>query len=120
MPFCLSCRSEFKEGVETCPECRERLVAELPQERPVDVDLVEFFSGPFYQVALLRGLLEEKEIVTVVYEGIPYPCMLGSAAQPLFQRVLMSKADLERNREAVDECLELVGPSGESPQEEGC
>jgi len=118
MPFCLSCRSEYRDGVDVCPECGAPLAAGLPDEPPVDVDLVEVFSGPFFQAALLRGLLEEKGLVSVVYEGIPYPCMLGNAAQPLYQKVLISRADLESNREAVDECLELVGPSGGPPREE--
>jgi hypothetical protein len=31
MPFCPKCRYEYREGFETCPDCDETLVPELPE-----------------------------------------------------------------------------------------
>lgn len=41
--YCPDCRAEYREGVETCPDCEIRLVVELPPEGP-DADLVPVFE----------------------------------------------------------------------------
>ena len=30
MPYCPKCRDEFEDWVEECPDCKEKLVDELP------------------------------------------------------------------------------------------
>lgn len=34
MPYCPSCREEFRKGVTWCPDCDVELVAQLPPRRP--------------------------------------------------------------------------------------
>ena len=41
--YCPDCRAEYREGIETCPNCEVRLVVELPPEDP-DADLVPVFE----------------------------------------------------------------------------
>ena len=39
MPFCPKCRYEYRPEIKVCPDCGEKLVAELPPE-PVGQELV--------------------------------------------------------------------------------
>ena len=38
MPFCPKCRYEYRQGIEYCPDCEERLVDSLPPETNTDSD----------------------------------------------------------------------------------
>lgn len=43
MPWCPICKEEYKEGIETCPECNTKLVASLEEAEKSDfVDLIAF------------------------------------------------------------------------------
>jgi len=37
MPFCPKCKYEYREGFDTCPDCEEPLVDELPAEEAEEV-----------------------------------------------------------------------------------
>ncbi len=101
-----------------CQECTVALVDSLPDEEGsaagrMSVDLVEIFTGPFFQVALFRGYLEEQGIPSVIYEADPYSMMVGADAQPPFQRLQVSREDYEKHREMIDDWKKLVNSAAE-------
>ncbi|MBI2838572.1 MAG: hypothetical protein HYX75_09670 [Acidobacteria bacterium] len=116
MPFCPKCLGDYVVGIQACPDCGLALVETPPlDERDLgggDVDLVEVFHGPFWQVALVRGLLDEQQIQTVVYETAPLSGLLGQV-QPPYQRLMMSRVDYEGRLEDVKLCCELVAEADE-------
>jgi hypothetical protein len=66
MPFCPQCNYEYKEGIETCPDCKVELVAELPpkeqeNDSTEDLDLVEIYSLPGLPYAEMVKEAFEKE-----------------------------------------------------------
>ena len=64
--YCPDCRAEYREGIETCPECEARLVAELPPEDP-DRDLVAVFeTADVSLLPIVTSLLDSAEIPYVV------------------------------------------------------
>ena len=64
--YCPDCRAEYREGVETCPDCEVRLVVELPPEGP-DEDLVAIFeTADVSLLPVVKSLLDSAEIPFVV------------------------------------------------------
>jgi hypothetical protein len=123
MPFCPRCRDEFEDWVETCPDCRVRLVAELRVEteptpspghawrhtRPARAkdELVQFASASSETEARMwAGVLEDKGIRTMVKTygggGFRYP-PVSSIIQPsnLQFDVYVLESDLKRAREVL-------------------
>lgn len=48
MPYCPKCKYEYRPDIKVCPDCNEKLVAELPKENESElVDLVEVASFQF-------------------------------------------------------------------------
>ena len=64
--YCPDCRAEYREGVETCPDCEVHLVVELPPEGP-DEDLVAIFeTADVSLLPVVKSLLDSAEIPFVV------------------------------------------------------
>ncbi len=62
--YCPDCRAEYREGIESCPDCEVRLVVELPHEDP-DADLVPIFeTADVSLLPVVKSLLDSA--------GIPY------------------------------------------------
>ena len=64
--YCPDCRAEYREGVESCPDCEVRLVVELPPEDP-DADLVPIFeTADVSLLPIVKSLLDSAGIPCVV------------------------------------------------------
>ncbi len=64
MPFCPSCRYEYKEGIIECPDCGDKLVESLPEEVQPAVDEERHIDW----VALAR--LTSSQYAEMVLEGL--------------------------------------------------
>lgn len=66
MPFCPSCRTEYREGVSVCSDCGAGLLDELPPpEEPAEWVTVEE-TGEETLAAIIRGFLEDRGIAVRV------------------------------------------------------
>lgn len=72
MPFCPSCKYEYRPDIKECPDCREKLVDKLPEEeKPQWADLVEIASFQFEpQAQEARLKLETQGIRSVISNEI--------------------------------------------------
>ncbi len=53
LPYCPKCEYEYSPGIEICPDCGERLVDELPEERWLSREELE--HGKWVAVARLKS-----------------------------------------------------------------
>jgi hypothetical protein len=64
--FCPRCSAEYREEIDSCPDCEVLLVAELPPEDP-DADLVPIFeTADVSLLPIVKSLLESAGIPCVV------------------------------------------------------
>lgn len=63
MMFCPKCRSEYRDGVDRCPDCGADLVAEPGEDRHPDASLVPLLStyNPG-DIAMIRSILDGSSI----------------------------------------------------------
>ena len=105
MPFCPSCRSEYRDGFTRCNECDTALVEALPAQNsaelePDEVHLVELASFPNASEAeMIHELLEGNGISTVI-RGDADPIGATSGAEPA--TLLVDRSELARAREIYD------------------
>ena len=75
MPFCPQCKFEYEPEIEICPECKERLVAELPAgkgaERSTEEstwqELVTVYSTLLYgDAVLMESFLKGSDVPAVL------------------------------------------------------
>jgi hypothetical protein len=70
MPYCPKCRDEFEDWVEECPDCKEKLVDELPplpEEEPREGKLVHIATAPNeIEARLWKGILEDNGIQSMI------------------------------------------------------
>jgi hypothetical protein len=120
MPFCPSCRYEYQAGVTRCADCGGALVEKLPEtSRPVH--LVELYTGRSIETRMLQETLREHGIPSLVRAAEPMRGIIGDAALPMFEQLLIAAEDLEAQREVIDQCLDFVRQGAELPNntEEG-
>ena len=102
MPFCPTCRAEYRTGVTRCAQCNSDLVDSLPaseehESAPGRVQLVELASFPNASEAeMIRELLEGNDVRTVI-RGDVDPIGATSGAEPA--TLLVDRKDLARARE---------------------
>ena len=132
MPFCPTCKFEYRSTIRRCPDCGSDLVAQLPVE-PEPEPLREGESVQVLlctvqgeiQAGLLRDMLR--------FQGIPSRAQLGGirdspyylAAMPapvsspvdIVLRIYVRRGDLGRARQVYDD-FERQGPGGAASEVE--
>jgi hypothetical protein len=123
MPWCPSCRVEYREGYTLCTECQVALVETRPGEAAPDV-LVEVGAFASLEAAeMAQGLLEANDIPTEVEDArVPNP-ELGPAANgevallvprehAELARVLLSEADRGELADGAEAAAEAPAGTG--------
>jgi hypothetical protein len=119
MPFCPSCRTEYREGFYRCVHCEVDLVTELPAEDPFDSEeglaelleneeLAPAFTGPIPILKQLRAELARARIPSIIGPG-EQSCGRGQAPR---LRLYVAASDAERALALFDE---QIAAAVESP-----
>jgi len=118
--YCPECRAEYREGIETCPDCEIRLVVELSAEDP-DEDLVAVFeTADVSLLPIVKSLLDSARIPCVVQgEEALSVLPVGRWGSGISQSGRGLAATFWVDKERVEEVEELLRPlaEGESPAE---
>lgn len=106
MPWCPSCRTEYREGIERCPDCGATLV-EGPVPAPeVEWDPVEWVTveetGDEAEARIVEGYLLEREIPVRILSrhDHEFPTTVGELSTV---EVQVPEEDLDRAIAALDE-----------------
>jgi len=119
MPFCPSCRAEYRPEMKRCSDCDVDLVESLSADESPDeegIQLVELASFPnVAEAEMIREILEGNGIRTV-QRGEIDPIGVASGAEPT--TLLVEQKDLNRAQEIyrvyfAGEQLSEEKPSGE-------
>ncbi|MCK5125737.1 MAG: hypothetical protein KAR42_05735 [candidate division Zixibacteria bacterium] len=99
MPFCPSCKYEYHEGVDTCPDCGDKLVPFLPVDEVADIndgselerdhkDWVHLLNLTSLQIAemCLDGL-RQKNIPAVLHSGTGHFGVTGQMGVSSFRPI---------------------------------
>lgn len=93
MPYCPSCRFEYKPEIVTCPDCNEKLVAQLPEEDATedgksydDWVQVARLTSQQYSDMLLEAL-RAKNIPAVIQSGAGYFGQTGQMGPSSFRPI---------------------------------
>ena len=94
MPFCPKCKYEYQPEVSQCPDCSERLVANLPMEPEDGEDLsvqydwtpVANITSPQYGQMILE-VLHAKEIPAILSDSSGHFSKIGAVGVSSFQPV---------------------------------
>lgn len=107
MPFCPDCRSEYKDGVERCPDCgtllEESLLPEDADAEPTK-HLVEVYVAAGDEEGLVvKGLLESEGIDCALSSDIPHTVMPLNIDGLGAVRITVAEEDAERARQIITE-----------------
>ena len=120
--YCPDCRAEYREGVETCPDCEVRLVAELPPERS-DEDLVAIFeTADVSLLPVVKSLLDSAEIPFIVQGDEALSVLpVGRWGAGISQSGRGLAATIRVDKERASEAEELLRPlaEGQPAEEQG-
>jgi len=105
MPYCPNCRSEYVDGVASCPDCKVALVGELPPPPPrySTAHVEEVVVGEFVQpeAEMWAEVLRNEGIPSVlVAVGAPFAALGTTFMAPHQLRVAAS--DAKRAREILE------------------
>ena len=85
MPYCPSCRLEYRPGFTICPDCNKELVEELPllEEKPSEPNYAEDWIplaqfGTQVYGAMIEGAFKDKGIPVVLLSGAGHFGQVGS------------------------------------------
>ena len=118
MPFCPSCRYEYKLGVRECPDCGARLVERLPDEPPKpereesvpNPDFVPLRNLPSRLYAeMLKEALEAVGIISMIKgdEGVAFRTMTAHIPVSTIT-VWVPRKDLEKAQQVADQMLDHI------------
>ena len=121
MPFCPKCRYEYKDGVNTCPDCDEPLVSSLEhiKEDPLSVpdeykDWVQLARLTSYQsAAMVLEAWRAKDIPCTVLSGAGHFGLLGQMGPSSFRPVGGTFSMMVPPEHAVNADIEAAGILGE-------
>ncbi len=124
MPFCPKCKYEYQPEISKCPDCGERLVANLPMEPETD----EYFSAQYDWTPVARitspqygqmilEVLRAKAIPAILSDSSGHFSKIGAVGATSFQPVagvgttlLVPKENIE---DAAGEAQVILGEEWE-------
>lgn len=117
--YCPICRAEYREGIETCEDCRVPLVAELPspqEDEQEPIEYVEILStyNPA-DIAVIKSILEN-EGLTFYFLGEQFTQVLP-CVQPA--RLMVAEEDEKTVRELLEDLTLSIGPVNLPEENEG-
>jgi len=112
MPFCPNCRSEYIQGIETCADCGERLVAELeplsaaePIEGADSLVLASIIPSPMW-ANMVKDILDQEGIFCALQGAHTAGQLAGMAAIADGQvRVLVPESKVREAKEIINDFL---------------
>jgi hypothetical protein len=131
MPFCPTCRFEYREGITHCPECGVDLVAELPPAEEAapppdpDTELVELIRmGDPSQAEVIQAALREAGIQTMLKTHGPITGRLASVVDGATHDqgiIYVTRNRLEEARQILEavQTGPVEWPEGMEPTEAG-
>lgn len=110
MPYCPTCRSEYREGFNLCADCDVPLVPELPPPAPA-TGVTEIYAGDHVTALMIESALEAAEIQTFSPDDalssiVPYVSGAGTCF-----RVFVRDDDVAKAREIL-QGIHRVGADG--------
>ncbi|MDO9390341.1 MAG: DUF2007 domain-containing protein [bacterium] len=110
MKYCPKCRSEYREGFQTCYDCGSPLAGKLPDvpdETVPEAELVSVFDPPDPMIGqALEALLNDNGIRCVLKsEQIPAYADVAMMLRPRWGRLLVLEGDLARAENLIKEYL---------------
>jgi hypothetical protein len=77
------------------------------------MELVMIYTGPSIEARMLHETLADRGVRSILRAAEPMRGIIGDAALPMFEHVLVADIDLEARRDVIEECLDFVRHSGE-------
>lgn len=121
MPFCPTCRAEYREGVSRCPDCDETLVDVLPPEPETVWDPTDWITveevGDQATASLVEGFLLEQGLPVRVLRRGDKTLVVAVGGLSGYE-IQVPADDLDRALDSLaarDEALDR-GDSGEDPE----
>ena len=107
MPYCPNCRDEFQDWVEECPDCKVKLVDELPplpEEITREGALVHLATAPNeIEARLWKGILEDNGIQSMIKVAESLNLYLSPLG--LKHRLYVLEEDEEKAREVLGDII---------------
>lgn len=104
MPFCPSCRAEYKKGTPVCVDCQTQLVESL-DSTPDTADMVDIYLCNDEQMAdRVRALLEDEGIEVMVrdHASTAFPVSAGEGAE---QRIAVAASQETAARKILADAM---------------
>jgi hypothetical protein len=107
MPYCPNCRDEFQDWVKECPDCKVKLVDELPplpEEITREGALVHLATAPNeIEARLWKGILEDNGIQSMIKVAESLNLYLSPLA--LTHRLYILEEDEQKAREVLGDMI---------------
>jgi len=111
MPYCPQCRFEYKKGMKKCPDCGDRLVDKLPEEKsPESPNFVPLRNLPSRMYAqMLKEALENEGIASMIKGDEGIPLRTTTIHIPVSEiTVWVPEKDLKRAEEIADQMMDHI------------